>query len=120
MAQSRRGALSTPFADPLAPLAGEAEPFQLAPNLQRQIVAYAANAAPGTIVVETRNTYLSFVLGDADCSVAEVGATGSNADRDLPSPGATTWTYPAAESHFKSGARQPAPHKHLPVVSTEC
>jgi lipoprotein-anchoring transpeptidase ErfK/SrfK len=34
------------------------------PRLQRQIVPYATNEAPGTIVVDTPNTYLYYVLGN--------------------------------------------------------
>jgi len=34
-----------------------------APRLRRQVVDYAAREAPGTIVIDTPNTYLYFVLG---------------------------------------------------------
>jgi lipoprotein-anchoring transpeptidase ErfK/SrfK len=40
-----------------------AEDAQLAPRLQRQVVAYATNEGPGTIVIDTPNTVLYFVLG---------------------------------------------------------
>jgi lipoprotein-anchoring transpeptidase ErfK/SrfK len=40
-----------------------AEDAQLDPRLQRQVVAYATNEAPGTIVIDTPNTVLYFVLG---------------------------------------------------------
>ena len=36
----------------------------LAPNLQRQVVRYATPVAPGTIIIDTANTYLYYVLGD--------------------------------------------------------
>jgi lipoprotein-anchoring transpeptidase ErfK/SrfK len=36
----------------------------LAPNLQRQVVHYATPAAAGTIIIDTANTYLYYVLGD--------------------------------------------------------
>ena len=45
----------------------EAEPdmdAQLDPRLQRQIVSYQTREAPGTIIVDTPNTYLYLVLGD--------------------------------------------------------
>ena len=32
-------------------------------NLQRQVVAYQTSEAPGTIIIDTANTYLYFVLG---------------------------------------------------------
>jgi lipoprotein-anchoring transpeptidase ErfK/SrfK len=35
----------------------------LSPQLQRQVVAYATREAPGTIVIDTPNTYLYLVLG---------------------------------------------------------
>jgi lipoprotein-anchoring transpeptidase ErfK/SrfK len=35
----------------------------MAPRLRRQVVDYAAREAPGTIVIDTPNTYLYFVLG---------------------------------------------------------
>src|SRR5579862_5025264 len=36
----------------------------LPPDLQRQVVSYPTNAAPGTVVVDTAHTYLYYVLGD--------------------------------------------------------
>jgi lipoprotein-anchoring transpeptidase ErfK/SrfK len=39
------------------------ENAQLPPRLQRQVVDYASREAPGTIVVDTRDTYLYYVLG---------------------------------------------------------
>jgi lipoprotein-anchoring transpeptidase ErfK/SrfK len=41
----------------------EAGPAQLAPNLRRQEVAFATKEPPGTLVVDTPNTYLYYVLG---------------------------------------------------------
>src|SRR5215207_8854700 len=39
------------------------ETAELPARLRRQIVSYATNEAPGTIVVDTPNTYLYYVLG---------------------------------------------------------
>ena len=36
----------------------------LAPNLQRQVVSYATPAPAGTIIIDTANTYLFYVLGE--------------------------------------------------------
>lgn len=36
---------------------------QLAPRLRRQIVGYPSKQAPGTIIIDTRHTYLYYVLG---------------------------------------------------------
>jgi lipoprotein-anchoring transpeptidase ErfK/SrfK len=40
-----------------------AEDAQLDPRLQRQVVNYSTREAPGTIVIDTPNTYLYYVLG---------------------------------------------------------
>lgn len=37
---------------------------ELAPRLQRQIVSYATDEAPGTVIIDTPHTVLYFVLGD--------------------------------------------------------
>jgi len=37
---------------------------QLDPRLQRQIVNYASNEAPGTVVIDTPHTFLYYVLGN--------------------------------------------------------
>jgi len=39
------------------------EDAQLDPRLQRQIVDYATREAPGTVIIDTPNTYLYYVLG---------------------------------------------------------
>jgi lipoprotein-anchoring transpeptidase ErfK/SrfK len=41
----------------------EATPYQLPQRLRRQIVSYSTREAPGTIIIDTPNTYLYFVLG---------------------------------------------------------
>ena len=41
----------------------EAAPAQLAPNLRRQEVAFATKEPAGTLIVDTPNTYLYYVLG---------------------------------------------------------
>ena len=38
-------------------------PFALAPDLQRQVVDYPSHEAPGTIVIDTPNTHLYYLLG---------------------------------------------------------
>jgi lipoprotein-anchoring transpeptidase ErfK/SrfK len=42
----------------------QAEDTQLDPRLQRQIVNYASNEAPGTVIIDTPHTYLYYVLGN--------------------------------------------------------
>ena len=55
---------STPRADPgigtARNLPGETE---LASHLQRRVVEYSTREAPGTIIIDTPNTYLYYVLG---------------------------------------------------------
>jgi lipoprotein-anchoring transpeptidase ErfK/SrfK len=41
----------------------EAGPAQLSPNLRRQEVAFPTKEPAGTLIVDTRNTYLYYVLG---------------------------------------------------------
>ena len=42
----------------------EEQPYEVPAHLKRQIVNYQTKEAPGTIVVDTANTYLYLVLGD--------------------------------------------------------
>jgi lipoprotein-anchoring transpeptidase ErfK/SrfK len=37
---------------------------EIAPDLRRQVVGYATAAAAGTVIIDTANTYLYYVLGD--------------------------------------------------------
>jgi lipoprotein-anchoring transpeptidase ErfK/SrfK len=46
-----------------APSEDEGSSFELPPRLRRQVVSYATREAPGTIVIDTPNTYLYYVLG---------------------------------------------------------
>jgi len=45
------------------PVTDEAAPFALAPHLRRQVVDYPSHEAPGTIIIDTPNTHLYYVLG---------------------------------------------------------
>jgi lipoprotein-anchoring transpeptidase ErfK/SrfK len=40
------------------------EDGQIAPRLRRQVVNYASNEAPGTVIIDTPHTFLYFVLGN--------------------------------------------------------
>ncbi len=42
----------------------EAAPAQLSPELRKQEVAYATKEPPGTLIVDTPNTHLYYILGD--------------------------------------------------------
>ncbi len=46
-----------------APSEDEGTTFELPARLKRQVVSYATREAPGTIIIDTPNTYLYYVLG---------------------------------------------------------
>ena len=64
-AQAQQFTYNSPSAPQYAPTVQDdaAEDARRDPRLQRQVVAYASNEAPGTVVVDTPNTVLYFVLG---------------------------------------------------------
>jgi lipoprotein-anchoring transpeptidase ErfK/SrfK len=47
-----------------APDQNEVAPAQLPARLKRQIVSYPTREAPGTVIIDTPNTYLYYVLGN--------------------------------------------------------
>ncbi len=56
-----------------APIEQNDEDAQLDPRLQRQIVSYSTHEAPGTIVIDTPNTYLYLVLGNGQAMRYGIG-----------------------------------------------
>src|SRR3954449_10812330 len=93
------GPTSAPLPAALEPLSSETEPFEIAPNLRRQVVAYSANVAPGTIIVDTANTYLYLVLGDGRAirygiGVGREGFTWSGAEAVTRKAEWPDWTPP--------------------------
>ena len=46
-----------------APSEDEGSVFELPARLRRQVVSYATREAPGTVIIDTPNTYLYYVLG---------------------------------------------------------
>ena len=46
-----------------APAPDENATFELPARLRRQVVSYATREAPGTVIIDTPNTYLYYVLG---------------------------------------------------------
>ena len=46
-----------------APFEDEGTAFELPARLRRQVVNYATREAPGTVIIDTPNTYLYYVLG---------------------------------------------------------
>jgi lipoprotein-anchoring transpeptidase ErfK/SrfK len=92
-----------------APAAQDApsEDVQLDPRLQRQIVAYATNEAPGTIIIDTPHTFLYYVLGNGQAirygiGVGRQGFTWSGVKQVVRKTEWPDW-YPPAEMI----ARQP-------------
>src|SRR5947208_4600182 len=93
-----------PFFQPLPPMAApqpyqpyQATPYQAAPSedqdavemparFRRQTVSYATREAPGTIIIDTPNTYLYYVLGNGQAvrygiGVGRDGFTGPASSR---------------------------------------
>jgi lipoprotein-anchoring transpeptidase ErfK/SrfK len=90
---------SVPFTGSMTS-AEETEPFEIAADLRRQIVPYSANVAAGTIIVDTANTYLYFVLGDGRAirygiGVGREGFTWSGVEQVTRKAEWPDWTPPA-------------------------
>ncbi len=82
------------------PLADESDPAELVANLRRQLVDYSANVAPGTVIIDTANTYLYFVLGDGKAirygiGVGREGFTWSGMETVTRKAEWPDWTPPA-------------------------
>ena len=97
---------SAPVGMPLAataidrPLADETDPNELAPNLRRQRVNYSTNAAPGTVIIDTAQTYLYYVLSDGKAirygiGVGREGFTWSGVERVTRKAEWPDWIPPA-------------------------
>jgi len=73
---------------------------ELAPNLRRQLVDYSANVAPGTVIIDTANTYLYYVRGDGKAirygiGVGREGFTWSGMETVTRKAEWPDWTPPA-------------------------
>jgi lipoprotein-anchoring transpeptidase ErfK/SrfK len=72
----------------------------LAPRLRRQVVNYQTKVAPGTVVIDTAQTYLYYVLGDGKAirygiGVGRVGFTWSGTQAVTRKAEWPDWTPPA-------------------------
>jgi lipoprotein-anchoring transpeptidase ErfK/SrfK len=56
-----------------APSEDESATFELPARLRRQVVSYAGREAPGTIIIDTPNTYLYLVLGNGQAMRYGIG-----------------------------------------------
>jgi lipoprotein-anchoring transpeptidase ErfK/SrfK len=96
-------AVTAPFA-PAAmdrSVADETDLTELAPNLLRQLVDYSANVAPGTVIIDTAQTYLYYVLGGGKAirygiGVGRAGFTWSGVERVTRKAEWPDWIPPAA------------------------
>lgn len=64
-----------PVAEPqtLAPSEDDATAYELPARLRRQVVNYATREAPGTVIIDTPNTYLYYVLGNGQAMRYGIG-----------------------------------------------
>ncbi len=95
-------AVGPPFAASVVaqPLADDTDPAELAPTLRRQLVDYSVNVAPGTVIIDTAQTYLYFVLGDGKAirygiGVGREGFNWSGTERVTRKAEWPDWTPPA-------------------------
>jgi lipoprotein-anchoring transpeptidase ErfK/SrfK len=58
---------------PVAAAPQEEERFELPARLRRQVVSYSTREAPGTIIIDTPNTYLYLVLGNGQAMRYGIG-----------------------------------------------
>jgi len=109
-----------PFATPEPPQAAqpapsdeEAAPFELPARFKRQIVAYPTREAAGTIIIDTPNTYLYYVLGNGQAirygiGVGRDGFTWSGVQTITKKAEWPDWTPPP-----EMIARQPYLPRHM-------
>jgi lipoprotein-anchoring transpeptidase ErfK/SrfK len=96
-----------------APSDEEAAPFELPARFKRQIVTYASHEAPGTIIIDTPNTYLYYVLGNGQAirygiGVGRDGFTWSGVQTITKKAEWPDWTPPP-----EMIARQPYLPRHM-------
>ena len=61
------------FPSSTSPMVEEEDSAALSPKLRRQVVSYSTREAPGTIVIDTPNTYLYLVLGNGQAMRYGIG-----------------------------------------------
>ena len=65
--------MAPPPVEYATPSDNQSSTFQLPPRLRRQVVSYATREAPGTIIIDTPNTYLYYVLGNGQAMRYGIG-----------------------------------------------
>ena len=96
-----------------APSDEQEAPFELPARFKRQIVAYPTHEAPGTIIIDTPNTYLYYVLGGGQAirygiGVGREGFTWSGVQTITKKAEWPDWTPPP-----EMIARQPYLPRHM-------
>ena len=100
------------------PMPGTEETFQAPARFRRQVVDYRTAEAPGTIIIDTPNTYLYLVLGNGQAlsygiGVGRVGFTWSGVTRISAKREWPAWTPPA-----QMRQRRPICRATWPAAST--
>jgi lipoprotein-anchoring transpeptidase ErfK/SrfK len=96
-----------------APGQNEAAPTEMPARLKRQIVSYPTREAPGTVIIDTPNTYLYYVLGNGQAirygiGVGRDGFTWSGVQSVTKKAEWPDWTPPP-----EMIARQPYLPRHM-------
>jgi lipoprotein-anchoring transpeptidase ErfK/SrfK len=89
-----------PAPQAVRPLQDEGTAIEMPARLRRQIVGYATREAPGTIIIDTPNTYLYYVLGNGQAirygiGVGRDGFTWSGTQSITKKAEWPNWTPPA-------------------------
>jgi lipoprotein-anchoring transpeptidase ErfK/SrfK len=96
-----------------APELNETAPVEMPARLKRQIVSYPSREAPGTVIIDTPNTYLYYVLGNGQAirygiGVGRDGFTWSGVQSVTKKAEWPDWTPPP-----EMIARQPYLPRHM-------
>jgi lipoprotein-anchoring transpeptidase ErfK/SrfK len=96
-----------------APTEDESATFELPARLRRQVVSFATREAPGTVIIDTPNTYLYYVLGNGQAlrygiGVGRDGFTWSGTQAVTKKAEWPDWTPPP-----EMIARQPYLPRHM-------
>jgi len=105
--------VTPPAVEQATPSEDQGSTFQLPARLRRQVVSYATREAPGTIIIDTPNTYLYYVLGNGQAvrygiGIGRAGFTWSGTQAVTKKAEWPDWTPPP-----EMIARQPYLPRHM-------
>jgi lipoprotein-anchoring transpeptidase ErfK/SrfK len=108
----QQGVVAPPAVEEATP-EDQGSTFQLPARLRRQVVSYATREAPGTIIIDTPNTYLYYVLGNGQAmrygiGIGRAGFTWSGTQAVTKKAEWPDWTPPP-----EMIARQPYLPRHM-------